>query len=403
MNVGLQYGWGMQTVSRGLMRRWNGGYVVLSPRDIDADRLDSCAKEIRAARGMVLLDPQFYDPHGNHHRLVGHDIWEPHFDPATYWGTAIQDAHIGRIVGTSRALAAQAVILPGEQARHVTEEWLARLRGTIDRGRRLAGDLPQFATIALSPDAVNSDDELHLLLDFLRSADMPGVYLVLEQPSYIVDDPTWLTNALDLCAGIRLRGIQLIVGYSTQQGVFLAPSGAMHILSGTHRNVREFRPHKFRDGGDDEAGDHRRSATWYFCPSVFSEYKTSSLDVAWRQGFLADMAPSSRLGSTFADVVFSGAQPGSVAFGDRQAFQHYLQCLHALAAEATKPTFDETVSHQNALLDTAEKLLMDLRKRGVHGGDRDFFPAIVAHRAALMTLCHRRGPRLRRNWAHLIA
>ena len=40
MELYLQYGWGMKEHTNTLLKKWNGGTVILSPRDIEQDKLE---------------------------------------------------------------------------------------------------------------------------------------------------------------------------------------------------------------------------------------------------------------------------------------------------------------------------------------------------------------------------
>jgi hypothetical protein len=100
-------------------------------------------------------------------------------------------------------------------------------------------------------------------------------------------------------------------------------------------------------------------------------------------------------------ILFEGVQPSTVAFGESQAFRHYLQCLYSQAAAARRDTFDETIGAQEEMLDEAEELLERLHAVGVRGQLRDFKECVEANRAALAVLRTQRGPVLRRRWATL--
>jgi hypothetical protein len=208
-----------------------------------------------------------------------------------------------------------------------------------------------------------------------------------------------LANVIDLAAGFRLRGKEVILGYCNHQMLIAACGAVNAIASGTWMNVRSFPPDKFRAPYEDEI---RKRTTWYYCPHALSEYKIPFLDIAMRLGVLPRMAPPADLGSDYADLLFRGTQPSTVtAFGEQSAFRHYLQCLRTQVADARRPTFDETASAHDEMLDTAEALLTQLRRVGVRGGHRDFGDIVDVNRAALGVIRATRGPMLRRRWTNL--
>ena len=118
-----------------------------------------------------------------------------------------------------------------------------------------------------------------------------GYYIVCEHPNgdYLVQDAIWLAHVLDLTAGLRLAGAQVILGYCNHQMLVAHVAGANAICSGTWMNVRSFPPEKFSKDYEEEI---RRRATWYYCPQAFSEYKIPFLDVAYEQEVLDLMEPS---------------------------------------------------------------------------------------------------------------
>lgn len=165
------------------------------------------------------------------------------------------------------------------------------------------------------------------------------------------------------------------------------------MASGHYLNVRSFPLKKFYQRDPD---DHARKKTWYYCPQALSEYKLSTLDVAQRVGKLELVR--SGLGDEYASPLFSGAQPSTVSWKEPDAFRHYLDSLHIQVAAARKPSFDETMLASRTRLDAAEKLLRELHREHVRGGDRDFLDRVEVNRAALHLHDRARGPLLRRKW-----
>ncbi len=187
-------------------------------------------------------------------------------------------------------------------------------------------------------------------------------------------------------------------GYCNHQMLALACVDANWMASGTWMNVRSFPPNKFRAQYDEEI---KQRAIWFYCPQSLSEYKLPFLDIAKKQGVLAQMAPPPSFGSAHADVLFSGVQPTTVRWTEQSAFRHYLQTLWSQVKGARLGTFDDTADAHERLLDAAESLLLNLQGVGVRGQLRDFRDAIDVNRAALSVIRSSRGPMLRRKWSTL--
>ena len=297
MELQLQFGYGMMVHSRVLIRDWGGGTVILSPRDLNPRQLRQLAGDIISTpNGEVLLDPQFYLPYADHGRLTSHDYWPAEYSTDGFWSGAEIRELIRKLVALNTALRCKAMLLPGLYAERVDDDWLARQKLVIDEAGALT-EFPLFVTVALGADAVRSDDQIDDILAAAETWEVAGVYLVCEHPrgEYLVTDPTWLANVLDLVAGLRLKNLDVVIGYCNHQMLALACVGANAIASGTWMNVRSFPPDKFRSQYDEEI---KQRATWYYCPQALSEYKVPFLDIALKQGVLSEMAPPEVMGSS---------------------------------------------------------------------------------------------------------
>jgi hypothetical protein len=399
MDLHLQFGWGMMDLCRTLVREWGGGTVILSPRDLEPEQIPRFSQTLaKTPNASVWLDSQFYLPHSDHERLCRHAYWPQRYQTNVFF----QGADVRRLLTALGALnteiGASSFVLPGLFASNVTTEWLGTQRIILEEAGALGHPLPLIATVAVSGDAMRSADQVAALLEFAERHRAPAYYLVCEHPNgaYLVPDEAWLTNVLDLTAGLRLLGSKVILGYCNHQMLIGALAKANAICSGTWMNVRSFPPEKFRAANEE---DEKRKSTWFYCPQALTEYKIPALDLAQRVGLLARLAPAEA--GEFAAALFGGVQPTSVGFAEPEAFRHYLHVLRAQAETAGRPTFDDTVAAHNSLLDSAEELLRELRSAGVRGQQRDFADIIEVNRAALGAIGTLRGATLRRYWTQL--
>lgn len=401
MEMYLQFGYGMMEHCRSMIRDWGGGTVVLSPRDLNPLQLNSLASSIRTVGGELLLDPQFYLPYADHERLVSHDYWPKEYDSGGFWNGTDLATLVSKLRSLNSELGCAKFILPSLFGAPADEDWLARQVAVLDEAEAQQIDLGStLATVALCADTVRSLEKIHEILDASNNWRVGGIYLVCEHPSsgYLVDDPIWLSNVLDLTAGFRLKGLKVVIGYCNQQMLIAACAGATAIASGTWMNVRSFPPDKFRKQYEDEI---RKRTRWYYCPQSLSEFKIPFLDIAMQQGVLGQLRTDESFARSYAEILFQGPQPSTVEFTEQAAFRHYLRCLRSQTVEAQRPTFEETITAHEQILDTAESLLEQLHGVGVTGGDRDFLDMIDVNRAALAVLRSNRGPILRRRWSTL--
>ncbi|MEP0873899.1 hypothetical protein NDA01_29765 [Trichocoleus desertorum AS-A10] len=348
-----------------------------------------------------MLDPQFYLPYADHHRLREHDYWPKPYQSADFWGGSELTELIKSLLELNSQLGCVDFILPGLYASNVNDDWLARQKALIEEAESInSNNLNLVATVALSEQVTRDQNQIHEILEAADNWSVNTVYLVCEHPrgEYLVSDPNWLANVLDLTAGLRLKNKKVIIGYCSQQMLIASCASATGVASGTWMNVRSFPPDKFRMQYEDEI---KQRTIWYYCPQTLSEYKIPFLDIASRLGVLQDVAPKKEFGSNYADILFQGPQPSSVGFTEQAAFRHYLQCLRGQVTNARRTTFNDTVDAHEKALDTAETLLESLHNIGVRGQHRDFKEVVDTNRAALSVLRATRGPILRRYWDRL--
>lgn len=401
MKLYLQFGHGMMEHSRSLLSRWKGGSVILSPRDLGPAQIVDFAKAVgQIPDGQVLLDPQFYLPHSNFGNLTLHDYWPKSYSTGGFWQGGEVGELVQKIATKNAELNTSAVLLPGLLASVVDDDWLYTQDVVIKAWNRVGSGNVAYGTIALSADATRDASQIERLIECAEKWRLPGYYVVSEHPSgdYFVQDPMWMTNLLDLAAGLRLLGSKVIFGYCNQQMLLFASVKASAIASGTWMNVRAFPPSKFSVPLEEAT---KRRSKWYYCPQSLSEFKIPSLDLAHRQGVLGSMAPSKGYTADFSGSLFAGGVPTSSGFSEQAAFRHYLDCLRTQVMHSQCGSFDETIDRQKRLLDSAEKASKALGNAGVRGDNRSFLLAVEVNRSALDALVYSRGPILRRKWSVL--
>jgi hypothetical protein len=401
MELYLQFGYGMMEHCRTLLRSWGGGSVILSPRDLTDDQLVRLGTDlVDIPGGEVILDPQFYLPHSDHQKLCNHSYWPSDYATSPFW----QGPALSRLLNDLRQLntdvGCSRFLLPGLFAATIDDDWLETERAILEEARAISGQTSLISTIAISADAVRNADQISLLIERAESWKASAYYVVCEHPNgqYLVDDPNWIANVLDLAAGLRLGGSQVILGYCTHQMLIAGAAKVTAIASGTWMNVRSFPPEKFNATYEDEI---RQRATWYYCPQGLSEYKIPFLDIAHRLGLLPLMAPLPEFDGGYVTNLFSGAQPSTVGFGEQAAFRHYLHCLHEQVRLIDQAGFDSAVAECESTLTSAETLLARLRGANINGQLRDFSQIVDVNRAGLGLFSALRGAIMRRQWGTL--
>ncbi len=400
MQLYLQFGFGMMGHCKELLSKWGGGTVVLSPRDLTPEQLTRFSGEVnQIGNGNVLVDPQFYLPHSDHERLCSHSFWPNDYETQLFWQGPQLNELLKKLFALNARCGASQIILPGMLGTRIDDDWLATQTAILDEATAIGPDLPIVSTIALAVDAAKDQQQVANLLEAAELWEPSGYYLVCEHPGdYLVDDPNWLANILDIVAGLRIQGKSVVVGYANHQMLCAASANATAICSGTWMNVRSFPPQKFQTAYDDEI---KKRTKWYYCPQSLSEYKVPFLDIAQRVSLLDLMRPPVNLDGGYVDILFSGAQPSTTDFSEQAAFRHYLHALHEQTAVASSSTFDDTISIHEQTLTSTETILDQLAAGGVRGQTRDFADIVDVNRAAISLLSATRGAMLRRRWSSM--
>jgi hypothetical protein len=397
MDLYLQFGYGMMKLSLEMAERWGGGCTILSPRDLTRGQMGRLGPALRDRGAEVMLDPQFYLPRADHHGLTQHSYWPQEFDTGWFFEGPALGTMLSELADYNTEAQCSRHILPGVYAPAVDDRWFAVHEAIIANATNHFPMQECLQTICLSSESLRSEQQIHSVLERAEHWPVTAYYVVPEHPRarYLVDDPSWLANLLDLCAGLKLLSTQVVCGYANQQMLCLATANVDAVASGNWMNVRAFPPDKFLNPADET----RRHALWYYCPQVLSEFRLPFLDMAFRAGRLDLLRADPALESYYADSLFAGGQPSSVVgFRFPDAFRHFLQCLHHQVANARRPSFRETVDAHEVSMIAGENLLEALHDLGVRGQDRDFADGFDVNRAAVGALVRARGFVLDRQW-----
>ena len=385
----LQMGHGMGTLANELVGEWGEGTVILSPRDQSSTALSGSSKKIRALGGSVVVDPQFYLPRSNHHRLNGHTYWPTNYQTSESIDDEVKQMIDKLISEYNNPLETEFVILPGCYAKQIDDQWCSYHKSIVDYGLSKSEGKPIFATIALSYEVIQSEESVHTLLECISEWGVDGFYIVPEKPrgEYLTQDPIWILNLMDLCSALYHSKKRVIVGYANHQLFPLVLAGVEGLASGNWMNVRNFSLGRFVNP---EESDMRNSA-WYYCPQALSEYQLRFLDIAKRMGVLDVLKTDGSFASTDAEILFSGAQPSTTAFQIRKSFLHYLHTVKVQVDSLKRDTYQETKDNMIVIYNTASEVLETVRPKGVRGKYRDFGEVLDVNLAAIDSFDSLRG------------
>ncbi|NSW92085.1 MAG: hypothetical protein HPY74_15685 [Firmicutes bacterium] len=402
MELYLQYGWRMKGLVLDFAKEWDNTNVILSPRDITPKQLVSWSKEFARANVSCLFDPQCYFPRSNHKILSQYNYWNNSMSSNLISDEDYETSLIRSINTYNDIIGTNKFIIPAIM-RKFDGEWFKRWQ--IDTfkltnvARKVIKGKKILLTIALPVDLLcQVEDIIEELIDLTEQYDVDGYYIIAQPTNdkYLVDNPLWLSNLVQLCAGLKLQEKEVVVGYANQQMLCLSAAKVDAIASGTFLNVRTF-SNKF----DDLEGKIKRKSVWYYYPESLSEYKISFLDVAYSNKVLDEMKPGENYYNSYIDLIFSGIMPSSTAFNETLAFKHYLESLRKQVIMCTRKSFKETILANEMLLQTAERRIEFLEKNGVYAQSRSFKDIIDVNRSALQRLQKTREFLLSYSWGNI--
>jgi len=393
MDLYLQFGHGMMGYCKELITKWGEGTVILSPRDLTEDQTIKFSKELSSINGNTLFDPQYYNPRADHEKLTQWSHWFNDFDTALLSDTKYIEGRLNAIKNINDYCNTSAYIIPSQICEVVDRFWIESQNLFIDKASQIFFDKERYSTLALSFDVLTDEKSIEKIIDISEEWDVDGYYIVPEG-QYLEDDSYWLINLAQLVAGLKLKNKKVIIGYSNHQMLSLACANADAIASGSFLNVRSFNAGKF-DKPDPNAISRR--STWYYCPQAMSEYGLRALDRAFDNKVIDKLKPYGKT-NEYVDILFSGARPTSIKFGDRLAFKHYLNTLKQQCLLAKKDTFENTIEHHQKLSDYAYDFIRRLEVDGVRERNRSFKDLVDLYQDVLFKLNKERGGLLKRQW-----
>lgn len=398
MELFLQFAWGMKKIALELSKDWGGATTILSPRDISPKQLETWNKDFKKANVKTLFDPQCYYPKSNNKGLAQYNYWDSSFATKIQGSSSFEDELIRSILHYNNIAETLEFIIPSNMLTY-DEKWFSRWMKNSERlvnaTRKIVKDRRIILTLAI-PDIVflQNEDEIERIIEATEKLDVDGYYIIAQPPQdkYLVDAPMWLINLTQLCAGLKLQGRKVIMGYGNHQLLCLTATGIDAMATGTYLNVRRF-TNKF-----EENDSIMRKSVWYYYPAALSEYKIGFLDTAYSNRVLQQMKPSKEMDNGYVDLIFSGVLPSSTAFKEPMAFKHYLNCVKVQMRSLRKKTYRQTITANEVLLENAMRRIEYMENNGVYAQARSFKDMVDVNKSALQQLDKNRGFQLQQEW-----
>ncbi len=398
MELFLQYGYGMKAHSEDLVKSWNSGAVVFSPKNMTLDQMKTASAKIIENNGQVFIDPQFYIPRSDNGNLNEHSFWPQNYSTNNFFNGSGISSMIDTIVDDYLfPIRANAFIIPSFFLETIDSDWIGLTNSFIDVSMHKDFPGEKLLSLCIDDKFLCSEESVNELVETIEDYPVNGFYIIPKHPNneYLVSDVSWLLNLIDLCASIKLKKKKVVVGYSSHQFLLLALAKVDAIAAGTWLKTRNF---PLTDFDDSEEQGFARRTTWYYCPQALSEYQINYLDIAFRLGLLGDLKTAEKYGSSYSDILFGGAQPTTTNFKEPDAFRHYLHCLKTQCEESTKNTYEATKDYLKILFETADDLTNYFKNNGIRGKGRDFSEVAEANLSIIDAFDSLRGLVYKTSW-----
>lgn len=212
MKFYIQQAHGMQTIISDLAERWGNGTVILSPTDMDQKRMIPFAQSLNKKGMKTVLDPQCYSFHASKKKLVSQSYWINNYDTSLFDSENIKWQLNELKIKYFDNFDSPFFIVPFPLITDVNEIVYSML-SLYFRSTNSMGICNPYVSIPLSSDVIVDEKKLHLLLEYLEMFNFTGIYLVPAHPDgdYLVNNPVWLANIMDFCAGVKLLVIPVLV------------------------------------------------------------------------------------------------------------------------------------------------------------------------------------------------
>lgn len=389
-------GHGMMKMTEDLLKDWNGGNIILNPRVLKKEQLINCSKIYKNNNATILFDPHCYIPRSDKLILKGQDYWfDNEYSTSSYNNISKIKEVINKIKKYNDDMNTDMYIFPSTICSRADDIWFEVQKNWLKVCNEIMHDKKRYATLCIASKILQDEIQLEKIIGEVENWDVDGVYIIPEHPKgeYLVEEPLWLSNLLNLCATLKLREKEIIVSYATHQLYLLGIANIDGLATGNYMNVRAFDSNNLFN-----SEETKRKSTWYYCPNSLSEYKRPFLDIAYQVKGLELLKPNNPLEQKYSDILFKGAQPSSTNFNETMAFKHYISSFKHQVDNLKRQTYEETYAMQEMLLNKAEQYAEKLRIIGIRGQNRDFYEIIDVNRAAMTIFNSQMGFNMKMGW-----
>ena len=401
MDFGIQMGRRMQGIAYDFLLEQNThNVVVLSPRNFASrenkdgkDLMIAYAKKIKP-HANILIDPQLYCSNKStialrafpHYSVCCGDLWSN--------TTGVLE----ELSKLNKDCESELFIIPSTTIYDADQEDFKKINSFAKQARDYANNKKTAMTLSLGENVLKDDTSFDRIVNELEECDADAFYIVSEHPrgDYLVNQPLWLYSYMRLIAGLKRAGKRVYVGYASYQFLLFALAGCDAIFSGNFLNVRRFSIRTF----EEKSTEPLRRACWYYVPHALSEFKLSTLDLAYSQNVLSKLKSSFDV-EKYTGMLFGGVLPSDTAYNERCSFMHYLICMNKQCSSLPCESYNSTISSLNNLLNTAESFIDGLRHYGIYDRDRNFADALPANLQALNAFDVNYGFQMNLEWRNI--
>ena len=380
MKILAQHGFGNgQRIQRGLAEGLIEG-AILGAKDITPTKLAELLVEMEneSPTSVRLFDPQFYaaliaaNPGARLGSLVGEagKEFHPYFEARRRRELEREQKVISdceSVIRYQAGLPVSGLIAPNivihrsfDSAEATISKNFLRNAGPV--ARSISPELPVYATLAVSANALNDRIELQNFLQEITELDEPpnGFYLLLEKPDTTIPaaltEPDVLSRWMLVTHTLKLSGFEIINGYADMLAPYFGAVGSDAVASGWYNTLKTFSLRKFEPTSD-------------FARRPVARYSSKPLMKSIRHTELHDLRDRFAIMNGLLTDEYYDPENGSAPESVEEALQNWA-CLGAMRGLATPGNVGASLEACHDALNQAEELFVEIANYGVTMRDR---------------------------------
>ena len=261
--------------------------AVLSPVNIDEERMRVSIAHRRSDNFEMIFDPQLYFPSTDRGYLPEWSYFPSDVDTAEQSSIRWWRNIVNRLSGTIERLQPHAACSPAIVPRVYSNEYymLNQQVASLLQERLARHGIEVLQTLIVSLSELSEERRSAEIASIATSSTVNRVYLVLIAdlaPRYELQDTNGIKGAMKLIRYLSSAGVHILVSFSSSDQLLWKFSGAQDCATGKFFNLRRFTPSRFK-----EPSEGGGQIPYWFEESLMGYIRESDLERIRRKDLLS--------------------------------------------------------------------------------------------------------------------